>query len=97
MFINESPFPFVRLKFTAPPPTNHHDENGNRKKITVDGEEMQLDILDTAGQEEYAGTTRRASLFLAEVTAGITDACVFSSSFFLSSCALYLMLMPPTA
>lgn len=25
-----------------------------RKKITVDGEEMQLDILDTAGQEEYA-------------------------------------------
>jgi GTPase SAR1 family protein len=27
-----------------------------RKKITVDGEEMQLDILDTAGQEEYAGT-----------------------------------------
>jgi len=25
-----------------------------RKKITIDGEEMQLDILDTAGQEEYA-------------------------------------------
>jgi len=25
-----------------------------RKKITLDGEEMQLDILDTAGQEEYA-------------------------------------------
>mmetsp|Transcript_23870 Transcript_23870/g.59711 ORF Transcript_23870/g.59711 Transcript_23870/m.59711 type:complete len:192 (+) Transcript_23870:275-850(+) len=25
-----------------------------RKKITIDGEEIQMDILDTAGQEEYA-------------------------------------------
>jgi len=25
-----------------------------RKKITLDGDEMQLDILDTAGQEEYS-------------------------------------------
>jgi len=25
-----------------------------RKKITIDGEQMNLDILDTAGQEEYA-------------------------------------------
>eukprot|EP01092_Planopodium_desertum_P010590 TRINITY_DN4715_c0_g1_i2.p1 TRINITY_DN4715_c0_g1~~TRINITY_DN4715_c0_g1_i2.p1 ORF type:complete len:172 (+),score=18.41 TRINITY_DN4715_c0_g1_i2:84-599(+) len=25
-----------------------------RKKITIDGQEMNLDVLDTAGQEEYA-------------------------------------------
>lgn len=25
-----------------------------RKKVTVDGEEVQIDILDTAGQEDYA-------------------------------------------
>lgn len=28
-----------------------------RKKFTVDGQEIQLDILDTAGQEEYAAVT----------------------------------------
>lgn len=25
-----------------------------RKKVVLDGEEVQIDILDTAGQEEYA-------------------------------------------
>ena len=28
-----------------------------RKKVSLDGEECQIDILDTAGQEEYAAVS----------------------------------------
>jgi GTPase SAR1 family protein len=29
-----------------------------RKKVVLDGQECQIDILDTAGQEEYAAVSR---------------------------------------
>jgi hypothetical protein len=38
-------------------------EDSYRKQVTIDGEACLLDILDTAGQEEYASMRDQVSLF----------------------------------
>ena len=43
-----------------------------RKAVMLDGEEVQIDILDTAGQENYAG------LFALNNYADISDDCILA-------------------
>ena len=43
-----------------------------RKKVVLDGEECSVDILDTAGQEDYSAIRFRKIIFLNFLFSGIT-------------------------
>ena len=60
-----------------------------RKKVVLDGEEVQIDILDTAGQEDYAAI--RDNYF----RSGEGFLCVFSITFAASATLIELALNTP--
>jgi GTPase SAR1 family protein len=68
-------------------------ENSYRKQITIDDEACILDILDTAGQEEYSVSTHEvANATTEDFNCRGINLITFLSSFFLS---FFFVLLPP--